>query len=124
MGANASIYAAGDVSDEELARAEAVVRRLDRGFGEPNEYTGNYLDRIVDPPRVQYRTLDRFFSPARPNRDWPSIYAAIRIMQAAFPDRTIHYGSDEDDFDFGGSPIATPLMIETNWAAWLAKGGN
>lgn len=119
MGMDSNLYAAGKVTDEELAAAEQFVRGHDHGgFGWPDKETGDLLCRW-DMDVIRYRTLGRFFSPTYRRGEWPAIYTAIRVMQAAFPSCTIHYGSDQDAPDFGGSPEVDAEMLERNWAAWL-----
>ncbi len=120
MGADSKLYAVGEVTDEELAAAEQFVRaHTHGGFAWPDDATGDILARWGEPSVIEYRTSDRYFSPTYRRGDWPTIYTAIRVMQAAFPNCTIHYGSCHDDMDYGGSPEVDPEMLDRNWAAWL-----
>jgi hypothetical protein len=98
MAKDVSLYAEGEITDEELATGAALLRARATIVdtltpADPVLIRSSYHR----PPRVELATLSRYYSPTYDRGHWPSIYAAIRLMQAAFPHCRIFYGSDEDD---------------------------
>src|SRR4051812_12064655 len=98
MGVDVNLYVEGDLPAEGLADAEALLHRSgiawrDKDDARPVLRVPEYL-----PPRVELHTDSRYYGPGYERGDWPAIYGAIRLMQAAFPGRPVHYGGDTSDY--------------------------
>src|SRR5689334_7021691 len=111
MGIDIQIYVKGDVSDEELDRARdewdfrIYDARLERS------------DWDHDKGRVQVdQTYIRYWGPGYERGPWPQIASWIEAMSAAFPNRDICYGGDDDDDET--IPIVTDDMMRKFWAHW------
>ncbi|OLT35615.1 hypothetical protein BJF84_13395 [Rhodococcus sp. CUA-806] len=119
MGIDVQLTVAGDISDEQLEQANAHVSAHDPGgFGLDLRKDGRFLlrDQTYD-ERVQYYSLSRYWGPSYPRGYWPTIYAAIRVLQAAFPGMAVYYGDDIDDEDLGD--LCTREYLEQMWTRWL-----
>lgn len=120
MGMDVNLYARGKVTDEQFDFANSYVNFYDSGFGDEYQETGSFLRRAKYPEdRVEYWTLERYFDEHYQSGHWPATYTAIRVMQAAFPDHQVFYGSDSDD---EGGELCTREFLENLWNIYL-KGG-
>lgn len=120
MGADAYLYAVGPVTDDELVAANKYMLGRDNGFGDNCE--GEYLMRSEFPPehdRIEFHNTQRLYDLEYTKGNWPIIYGAIRLMQAAFPQCVIHYGSDGMD----DCPVVTDERMEEIWAFYLGPDG-
>jgi hypothetical protein len=119
MGMDVLLYAKADPSAETLAVADAFIRRH-CPIADTDDWRGGRAKALTaertmfDDPRVELNTLSRYFDPYYPRGHWPSIYQAIMLMQACFPNSAIFYGSDAGD---DGYEVTDELLAE-NWAAW------
>lgn len=119
MGVDVNLYAIGEVTDEQLAEAEKLVtsRGLDVGWeGSPALERAKYYDD----DRIELNTLSRYYGPDYERGSWPSIFAMIRVLQAALPQCSIYYGGDTTD---DGEEV-TPEMLEGIWRHWLGPDGD
>jgi hypothetical protein len=98
MGIDVMLYAEGHVTDARLAEASAYL--LAR-CSLVDTFDGKWpvLSRInsYDLPRAELSTLSRYYGCGYERGDWPSIYGAIRLMQAALPECRIFYGGDSSE---------------------------
>lgn len=117
MGIDVNLYAEGEVSDDELAAANALFAERSQLDGDEGVYWQR--DKYSDTPRVERNTLARFYGPHYERGPWPDIYADILLARVAFPNCKIHYGGDSD-LD---SPEATDETLADTWAWWLGPHG-
>lgn len=118
MGVDVNLYAEGEVTDEELAAAEALFSARSM----LDHYDGSYLSRAKysDVLRVERNTLSRFYGEGYERGPWPAIYGDILLMRAAFPNCTIHYGGDGSD----DCPEATDDYLADIWAHFVGPNGD
>lgn len=125
MGVDVNLYAEGEVTDEQLATAETYLNA--RGYhgwtSDPN-VNGPVLRREhafddEEGPRVEFRTLWRFYGPGYERGDWPRIYGAIIALRSALPHCRVFYGGDSTD----NGTEATPEFLESVWAHWIGPEG-
>lgn len=116
MGLDVTLFAEGDISDEQIAVAEALFR--ERGQLDP--WKNGYLERSEHEPNgVQHSTLMRYYGPGYERGNWPAIYADILLMRAAFPGMTVYYGHDCQDV----YEEATDERLKEIWDHWLSPNG-
>lgn len=122
MGVDATLYAAGYVSDRQLAAANAYMR--ERGV------TGNGDDQSSDPlvrdphaeySRVKWDTWHRYYGPGYERGHWPTIHNAIVCLRAALPHCRIFYGTEEVD-PYQCRKVTDEWLAEI-WAHWLGPDG-
>jgi hypothetical protein len=100
MGIDVTLYAEGEITDEEIAAGIALIQPR---CSIVDTFDGKYpvLAREdhdwLPAPRVSLSTMNRYYGPYYERGDWPGIYGAIRLMQAAFPGRKVFYGGDTDE---------------------------
>lgn len=126
MGVDILLYAEATPTDQELEAARELFRRSDIAddyvrdgevvwrcleFEDENEWRGARVVANVSP---------RFYGPGYERGDWPSIYGAIRLLQAAFPKARVFYGGDHDD----AAPEVTELMLAETWKHFVGSEGN
>ena len=108
MGLDANIYAVGNISDDDLERAEGFLR--ERGVSE-----GLSRPTYNEDGRVTVDTLIRYYGPGYERGHWPEIFEMIVTLRAALPDAVVHYGSDSDDY----APVADDELLASLWAHWF-----
>jgi hypothetical protein len=113
MGLDANIYAVGNISDAALERGREFLR--ERGIEEALTRSTYYEDE-----RVEVHTLDRYYGPGYERGHWPRIFEMIVTLRAAFPDATVHYGSDSDDY----APEVDDERLASLWAHWFGPDWN
>ncbi|GGO86708.1 hypothetical protein GCM10011584_09680 [Nocardioides phosphati] len=120
MGVDVNLYAETTATDVELAQAEAFfVDRSDLG----DNWRGDgifYVDNSFGAPRIGLQTLSRYYGEHYERGDWPRIYGAIRVMQAAFPGARVFYGGDTTD----DGEECTDEMLTRIWRHFLSPNGN
>ena len=103
MGIDVLLYAEVTPTAQELEAARVLFRRS--GIADdyqPERGTGWKCLEFEDEtewhgPRVVANVTTRYYGPGYERGDWPSIYGAIVLLQAAFPSARICYGGDSDD---------------------------
>lgn len=123
MGMDVNLYAEADPSPERLNAAEEFFRARS-ALGDPWDHEPNVL-RAVDfewlaRPRVEVQTLDRYYGKGYERGDWPRIYGGIRVLQAAFPEARVFYGSDSSD----DGEECTEEFLAGVWAHFLSPAGD
>lgn len=121
MGIDVNLYVEADVSPERLNAAEEVLRARSTI---PDARNGRALvvedDDWLPRPRVSLYTLSRYYGPGYERGDWPSIYGAIRLMQALFPEAKVYYGGDSSD---DGCECTDEYLAEV-WEHFLGPNGD
>lgn len=117
MGVDMMLYAVGDITDDEIEAAHTFLGAWRFDFGCALRRARTYHD---DGPRVEWWNGYRYYGPGYERGHWPSIYACIRGMRAAFPHATVFYGPDTAE---DGSE-ATDEYLEELWAHWLSEHGD
>lgn len=124
MGLDVNLYAEGEVSDDELSTADQFVMTRSVIAGGYGRTEMNALARAdedwFDAPRIEFLTSSRYYGQGYERGDWPAIYGAIRLMQAALPDCRIFYGSDSSD---EGIECTEEYLAEM-WAHFLGPHGD
>lgn len=122
MGVDVELYAVGEITDDEIAKAVAFIGpRLSSGMCWREDDGFPLLDRPSwAPERICLSTPSRLYGVGYERGDWPAIYGAIRLMQAAFPGRPIHYGGDNIDEHVA----VTDESLAALWAHWLGPDGD
>ena len=97
MGIDVNLYAEGDVTDDELAAANTyLIARCD--IADEWDKTGSVLARVnhewLPRPRIELKTMVRYYGECYERGPWPNIYGAIRLMQTALPQCRVFYGGD------------------------------
>ncbi|QOC56049.1 hypothetical protein SEA_CLOWN_51 [Gordonia phage Clown] len=151
MGVDVSLFAVGEVSDERLAEANAyVTEHSPRQFGfnweawragdrDKAEKVGPFLHRSdeshLGEPIIEYGNIVRYWGPKYRRGPWPTIYGAIRVLQAALPECAIHYAGDSGYYwigdvddrdapnldlrDVGELSLVTPRRLDRMWKLYL-----
>lgn len=131
-----TLYAVGDVTDEQLAEANAYLqaRGVD-GLGDEPPLRrcrdggaadwGAWLGHSVPTPQpaVEWYWSPRYYGPGYERGYWPDIHNAIVCLRAALPHCTVHYGSDTQDAEEGAVPPVTDQLLRDLWAHWLSPDG-
>lgn len=122
MGIDVNLYAECDPSREQLAAAEDFfTSRTNFGYrGEGGNVLAVDDDEWFEHPRVVVGTMARYYGPGYERGDWPSIYGAIRVLQAAFPEAKVYYGGDSTD---DGLECTEELLAEV-WEHFLGPHGD
>lgn len=116
MGIDVRLYVEGSFSDEQITEADAFIKER---FGDWDR-EWEPLSRVsYAPNRLSLACPDRYYGPGYERGWWPTIYNHIRLLQAAFPDGQVFYGSDVMDV---GEPV-TPEFLENIWDHWLGPNG-
>jgi hypothetical protein len=98
MGIDVKLYAEGEVGDEELDDATAfMTARCSIVDTFDGKYLALSLDDSYDPPRIELCTMQHYYGPGYERGDWPSIYGAVRLLQAALPACRVFYCGDVSD---------------------------
>ena len=126
MGIDVNLYAETSPTPAELDAARDLFRRsrvaddyeldgevrwLCLEFEDETEWTS---------PRVVANITPRFYGEGYERGDWPAIYGAIRLLQAAFPGARICYGGDGAD----DAPEVTEAGLAETWAHYLGPSGS
>lgn len=124
MGVDVNLYAEVVPNEERLAQAEEFFTAR-CGIGDPwPEESGTVLSVAAHEwlswPRVEVSTFARYYGPGYERGDWPTIYGAIRTLQAAFPNSRVFYGGDGDDC---GVECTDEHLAEI-WAHFLGPSGD
>lgn len=123
MGVDVNLYAEAIPTDQELAMAEEFFVARSR-FGDPDDESNCVLvldDSEWNPtPRVVVRTMARYYSHNYERGNWPEIYGAIRVLQAAFPEAKVFYGGDSTD---DGIEVDDNYLSEI-WTHFLGPNGD
>ena len=120
MGLDVELHVRGRWTKKQLLHAEALLNDRLPDFLMDGKLV---LRRINDDePVVDAVTLTRWYGPGYERGYWPSIYAAIRILQHCFPSCTIHYGSDAQERE--SIPPTTAEDLEHLWRHFLSPLGN
>lgn len=122
MGLDVNLYAEVSPTPEELAVAEEFF--TDRShLADPDYNEGRSLayddSEWHGRPRVNVYTLSRYYGVGYERGDWPSIYAAIRVLREAFPGAKVFYGSDSSD----DGTECTEEFLEELWSHYLGPRG-
>lgn len=122
MGVDVNLYVTGDVTDDEVARVNALL--LDRCPQFVDDWTGEGVvfgpADAYDEPRWQVSTMSRYYGKGYERGDWPKICGAIMLLRLALPGRDVHYGGDSDD----DSPKVDDEWLAETWAHWAGPGGD
>lgn len=120
MGLDVNLYAEADPSPERLNAAEKFFTARSN-FGDTKSHVLNLNDaEWFDRPRVEVATMARYYGPGYERGDWPTIYGAIRVLQAAFPEATVYYGGDSSD---DGVECTDEYLAEI-WSHFLGPHGD
>ncbi len=126
MGIDVNLYAEVNPSDERLAQAEEVFFAR-CGIADRYERDGKTfwlsLSRSNEEwtgPRVKANVTSRFWGPGYERGDWPSIYGAIRLMQALFPEARVFYDGDSTDDGL----LCDEAMFAEYWEHYLSPSGD
>jgi hypothetical protein len=123
MGVDVTLYAEGEITDEEIT---AATEYLKARCWIADDYDGKWplLSREsydwFPAPRVELSNNQRYYGPGYERGDWPGIYGAIRLMQAAFPDRKVFYGGDSSDV----GEECTEEFLAAMWEHFLGPHGD
>lgn len=123
MGIDVNLYAECEPSLERLNAAEAyLTARSDIGDAWGGDTQILVIDDAewLDRPRVAVQTLARYYGPGYERGDWPRIYGAIRILQAAFPEARVFYGGDSSD----DGQECTEEFLAGIWEHFLSPNGD
>lgn len=71
--------------------------------------------------RIEYHSMQRWFSDNYPRGHWPTLREQIVFMQEKFPDYDIYYSND-NYWDTEPSHIVTPERLAELDAAWEEYG--
>lgn len=113
MGLDVNLYAEGVVTDEELAAATMFFEDRDvRGRPVRSSYWPNRIEIDMDGTR--------YYGPHYERGPWPEIATTILVTVAAFPQCTVHYGSDDED----EPPSVDQDALDEIWAHWLGPHWN
>ncbi|TIC78798.1 hypothetical protein [Nocardioides sp. GY 10127] len=124
MGVDVNLYVEADPNPERLAKAEEFfIARSD--LADTDDRFPHALILTVDDlssgrPRVEVNTLSRYYGPCYERGNWPRIYGAIRVLQAAFPGEKVFYGGDSSD---DGVECTEEYLAEV-WAHFLGPNGD
>lgn len=130
MGVDVNLYAVVEATDEQIEAArDLLVARS--GIADEYESDGkvrwraverweHVTDQDVTEPRVRANVTSRYYGPGYERGDWPAIYGAIRLMQAAFPSATVYYGGDSWD----DAPECSEEHLAEIWAHFLGPEGD
>lgn len=120
VGIDCEIYVEGEVTEEGLSVAEAYMMKRVPSFKWRDDENDVLLSVHEYPePRVVVNTLARYYGEGYERGDWPEIYAAIRAMQGAFPERTVFYMGDVSTY----GTECTPEFLEEHWIHWQSPKG-
>ena len=122
MGIDVNLYVHADPNPERLLEAEAYfVARSDFGdaWGDPATILCVDNEEWFAQPRVVVSTLSMYYGPGYERGDWPRIYGAIRVLQAAFPGCSVFYGGDSTDDGIE----CTDEHLAKIWAHFLGPNG-
>lgn len=103
MGVDVLLYAEIIPAEQELEVARDLFRRS--RVADDYESDGKVHWRCLEfedrtewtQPRVIANVTQRYYGNGYERGDWPSIFGAIRLLQAAFPTARVFYGGDSDD---------------------------
>ena len=126
MGIDILLYAETVPTAQELETARALFRRS--RIADDYEHDGEIRWQCLEfedetewtSRRVVANVTPRFYGEGYERGDWPSIYGAIRLLQAAFPQARVFYGGDTDD----RAPEVTPQRLADLWEHYLGADGN
>jgi hypothetical protein len=119
MGMDAWIYAVGEVSEDDLAAAEAYLAKAP--VSTYPRKNGPYLSRGTHPYRLDFDTdTARYYGTHYTRGHWPSIHADILLLRRALPSCSIHYGSDA----YEECAEATDEALAAIWEHFLGPDGN
>ncbi len=100
MGLDVNLYAEVDPTPVELEQAEKFFTAR-TSFGDAWDNSPSVLAVEEadwrERPRVVVQTWARYYGQGYKRGDWPTIYGAIRTLQAAFPESRVFYGGDSTD---------------------------
>lgn len=122
MGVDVNLYAVGEVSDEQLAEAEAYMNARvpamvwdvgdDRTLLQRTEYP--------EPDRIEVNTGMSYYGLSYTRGDWPTIAGAILCLRAALPQCRVFYGGDTTDYGVE----ATDELLAEYGLHWLGPDGD
>jgi hypothetical protein len=126
MGVDVLLYAETTPTSQELETARNLFRRS--AVADDYEHDGQVRWRCLEfedetewsRPRVVANVTTRYYGDGYERGDWPSIYGAIRLLQAAFPSARVFYGGDTTDY---GLEVTEEWLAET-WAHFVGPDGN
>lgn len=126
MGIDVNLYAETTATADQLEAARSVFRRS--AISDDYESNGKVHWRCLEfedetdwrGPRVVANVTCRYWGIAYERGDWPSIYGAIRLLQAAFPEAQVFYGGDTSD----DGDLCTDEYLAELWAHFLGPNGN
>ena len=126
MGIDILLYAETVPTARELEAARALFRRS--RAADDYEHDGEIHWQCLEfegetgwtRPRVVANITPRFYGEGYERGDWPAIYGAIRLLQAAFPQARVFYGGDTDD----NAEEVTPRRLAELWAHFLGPDGS
>lgn len=126
MGVDVNLYAETTPTEQELEAARELFRRSsiadDYVDGETVRWRCLEFEDETEwsAPRVTANVTCRFWGEGYERGDWPAIYGAIRLLQAAFPTARVFYGGDYDDT----APEVTEERLREMWAHFVGPNGN
>lgn len=126
MGVDVLLYAETIPTTQELEQARDLFRRssIADDYSRDGEVQWHCLEFEDETewsrPRVVANVACRYWSPGYERGDWPSIFGAIRLLQAAFPSARMFYGGDYDD---AGQEV-TEAMLREMWEHFVGPDGN
>ena len=120
MGLDVELHVRGRWTDKQRQHAEALLNDRLPDF----LMDGKLVPRMINNHELiaDAITLTRWYGPGYERGHWPTIYAAIRILQHCFPSCAIHYGNDAQERE-RILPV-TDADLEHLWRHFLSPLGN
>jgi hypothetical protein len=126
MGVDVLLYAETTPTAQELEKARELFRRSDVADdysidGEAKWQCLEFEDETEwTRARVEAMVTCRYWGPGYERGNWPSIYGAIRLLQAAFPSARVFYGGDSD---YNGQECTEAFLADL-WSHFVGPHGS
>ena len=126
MGVDVLLYAETTPTAQELEAARDLFRRshIADDYYVDGEVKWECLEFEFETewstPRVVANVTCRYWGPGYERGDWPGIFGAIRLLQAAFPSARVFYGGDSTDHGLE----CTEELLGEYWEHFTGPNGN
>lgn len=122
MGIDVNLYAVGEVTDEELAEAEAYMQARISGIAwrDGGDATILVRSKYADDGRIEVNTGHRYYGPGYERGPWHTISAAILCLRVALPNCQVFYGGDSSDDGL----LADDDLLTEYWLHFLGPDGD